>query len=65
MKETLDKGSSDDKKVFVPVKDRGKKRKHAASSAVECMEKLLERDPTKELLEFYREENETVGRPEL
>ena len=58
-------GSSDDKKLFVPVKNRGKKRKNVASSAVECMEKLLERDTTKELLEFYREENEKARRHEL
>ena len=29
------------------------------------MEKLLERDPTKDLLEFYREENEKARRHEL
>ena len=58
-------GSSDDRKLFVPVKNRGKKRKGGTSSAVECMEKLLERDPTKDLLEFYREENEKARRHEL
>ena len=63
--ESTDNGSSDDKKLFVPVKNRGKKRKNVASSAVECMEKLLERDTTKELLEFYREENEKARRHEL
>ena len=36
-----------------------------SSSAVECMEKLLERDPTKELLKFYKEYNEKVRRHEL
>ena len=56
--ESRDNGSSDDKKLFVPVKHRGKKRKNVASSVVECMEKLLERDQTKEHLEFYREEKE-------
>lgn len=50
-----DNGSSDDKKLFVPVKNRGEK------SAVQWME-LLERDPTKELLEFYREENKKARR---
>ena len=45
-------------------KTQGKKRK-VASSAVECMEKLSERDPTKDLLEFYREENEKARRHEL
>ena len=55
------KASSDDKKLFVPVKNRGK-RKNVSSSAVECMEKLLERDPTKELLKFYKEENEKARR---
>ena len=44
--------SSDDKKLFVPVKNRGKKRKNVSSSAVECMEKFLERDPIKELFKF-------------
>lgn len=58
-------GLSDGKKLFVPVKNRGEKRKEVASSAVECMEKLLERDPTKDLLEFYREENEKARRHEL
>ena len=62
---STDNGSSDDKKLFVPVKSRGKKRKNVASSAVKCMEKLLERDPTKDLLEFYREENEKARRHEL
>ena len=33
-------------------------------SAIECMEKLLERDPTKELLKFYKEENEKARRHE-
>ncbi|CAH3153764.1 unnamed protein product, partial [Porites lobata] len=62
-------GSSDEsageKKLFVPIKNRGKKRKDFASSAVECMEKLLERDPTKDLLEFYREENEKARKHEM
>ena len=62
---STDSGSSDDIRLFVPVKNRGKKRKNVASIAVECMEKLLERDPTKELLEFYREENEKSRRHEL
>ena len=57
--------SSDDRKLFVPVKNRGKKRKNVSSSAVECKEKLLERDPTKELLKFYKEENEKARRHEL
>ena len=57
--------SSEDKKLFVQVKNRGKKRKNVSSSAVECMEKLLERDPTKELLKFYKEENEKARRHEL
>ena len=48
--ESTGNGSSDGRKLFVPVKNRGKKRKEVASSAVECMEKLLERDPTKDLL---------------
>ena len=63
--ESTDNGSSDDKKLFVPVKNRGKKRKNVASSAVEGMEKLLERETTKELLEFYGEENEKARRHEL
>ena len=63
--ESTGNGSSDGRKLFVPVKNRGKKRKEVASSAVECMENLLERDPTKDLLEFYREENEKARRHEL
>lgn len=63
--ESTGNGSSDGRKLFVPVKNRGKKRKGVALSAVECMEKLLERDPTKDLLEFYREENEKARRHEL
>ena len=59
------KASSDDKKLFAPVKNRGKTRKNGSSSAVECMEKLLERDPTKELLKFYKKENEKARRHEL
>ena len=54
-----------EKKLFVPIKNRGKKRKDFASSAVECMEKLLEKDPTKDLLEFYREENEKARKHEM
>ena len=63
--ESTGNGSSDDKKLFVPVKNRGKKRKGVVASAVECMEKLIERDPTKDLLEFYREENEKARKHEL
>lgn len=63
--EGVSNGSPEDRKLFVPVKKRGKKRKDVASSVVECMEKLLERDPTKDLLEFYREENEKARRHEL
>ena len=55
--ESMDNGSSDDRKLFVPVKNRGKKRKKDVSSAVECMETVLERGPTKGVLEFYREKN--------
>ena len=62
---STDNGSSDYKKLLSQSKIRGKKRKNVASSAVECMEKLLERDPTKKLLEFYREENEKTRRHEL
>lgn len=57
--------SAGEKKIFVPIKNRGKKRKDFASSAVECMEKLLEKDPTKDLLEFYREENEKARKHEM
>ena len=57
--------SAGEKKLFVPIKNRGKKRKDFASSAVECMEKLLEKDPTKDLLEFYREENEKARKHEM
>ena len=40
----------------------GRKGKNVSSSAVECMEKLLEIDPSKELLKFYKEENEKATR---
>ena len=59
------KASSDDKKLFAPVKNRGKTRKNGSSGAVECMENLLERDSTKELLKFYKKENEKARRHEL
>ena len=57
--------SAGEKKLFVPIKNRGKKRKDFASRAVECMEKLLDRDPTKDLLEFYREENDKARKHEM
>ena len=63
--ESTSNESSGDRNLFVPVKNRGKKRKGVASTAVECMEKLLERNPTKDLLEFYREEDEKARRHEL
>ena len=42
-----------------------RKEKNVSSSAAECMEKLLERDPTEDLLKFYKEENEKARRDEL
>ena len=57
--------SAGEKKLFVPIKNRRKKRKDFASRAVECMEKLLDRDPTKDLLEFYREENDKARKHEM
>ena len=46
----------------MPVKTQGRKEKNVCSSGVECMEKLLEIDPTKELLKFYKVENEKATR---
>lgn len=52
------------KNLFVPT--RSKKRKvDPTTAAVELMQKVLEKDPTKDLLDFYREENEKSRNHEL
>ena len=52
-------GDTAAKAQFVPVK-RGKRRliRDPVVEAIETMKHVIEKDPTKELLEFFKEENE-------
>ena len=54
------------KAQFVPVK-RGKKRlkKDPVVEAIETMKHVIEKDPTKELLEFFKKENERARQHEM
>ena len=57
----VDDSEESKKKLLVPIKNRGEKRKDFASSTVKYVEKLLERDPAKDILEFCRRENEKAS----
>ena len=59
-------GDTAAKAQFVPVK-RGKRRlkRDPVVEAIETMKHVIEKDPTKELLEFFKEENERARQHEM
>ena len=67
----LDQGDDSDKKQFVPIrKGRRKKVKSqnsssALSTAVELFEKVVNNDPTTQLMHFFKEENQRAREHEL
>ena len=67
----LDQGDDSDKKQFVPIrKGRRKKVKSqnsssALSTAVELFEKVVNNDPTTQLIYFFKEENQRALEHEL
>ena len=67
----LDQGDDSDKKQFVPIrKGRRKKVKSqnsssALSTAVELFEKVVNNDPTTQLIHFFKEENQRAREHEL
>ena len=67
----FDQGDDSDKKQFVPIrKGRRKKVKSqnsssALSTAVELFEKVVNNDPTTQLMHFFKEENQRAREHEL
>jgi len=59
-------GDTAPKAQFVPVK-RGKKKVKVdpVAEAIETMKQVIEKDPTKDLLEFFKEENERARQHEM
>ena len=67
----IDQGDDSDKKQFVPVK-KGRRKKvksqnssSALSTAVELFEKVVNNDPTTQLMSFFKEENQRAREHEL
>ena len=67
----IDQGDDCDKKQFVPVK-KGRRKKvksqnssSVLSTAVELFEKVVNNDPTAQLMSFFKEENQRAREHEL
>ena len=67
----IDQGDDSDKKQFVPIK-KGRRKKvksqnssSALSTAVELFEKVVNNDPTTQLMSFFKEENQRAREHEL
>ena len=67
----IDKGDDCDKKQFVPIK-KGRRKKvksqnasSVLSTAVELFEKVVNNDPTAQLMSFFKEENQRAREHEL
>ena len=67
----IDQGEDSDKKQFVPIR-KGKRKKvksqnssSALSTAVELFEKVVNNDPTTQLMSFFKEENQRACEHEL
>lgn len=59
-----------DKKQFVPIKKSGRKKTKsgkdtALTTAVELFQKFVNNDPTKQLVSFFKEENQRAQEHEL
>ena len=67
----IDQGDDSDKKQFVPIKKGTRKKvksqnsSSALSTAVELFEKVVNNDPTTQLMSFFKEENQRAREHEL
>lgn len=53
------------KDLFVPVKEKKTEKAGAMAEAVKCFNRLIENDPTKDLIQFLKEDNEKTRRHEM
>ena len=53
------------KDFFVPVKEKKTEKVGAMAEAVKCFSRLIENDPTKDLIQFLKEDNEKNRKHEM
>ena len=53
------------KDLFVPVKEKKTEKGGAMAEAVKCFNRLIENDPTKDLIQFLKEDNEKNRKHEM